>query len=129
MSNIVAFLLARLAEDEQVARAATPGGWFWDAEAECFSTSARTESLDDHSWPATVVGAIGEHTSGFVLVEATDAAHITRFDPARVLAEVEAKRRIIEHEDHWAEDDRVLHLLALPYREHPDYRPAWAPEG
>jgi hypothetical protein len=66
------------------------------------------------------------------------AGHIARHDPARVLREVEAKRRIITNEQ-----DRVLEegplpermrdgietdvmaLLALPYADHPDYQEAW----
>lgn len=65
--------------------------------------------------------------------------------PARVLADVAAKRRIVEmvspwHEDHpdglpntsgsgsygeaWAD---VLRLLALADAGHPDYRPEWRP--
>jgi hypothetical protein len=68
------------------------------------------------------------------------AAHIIRHDPVRVLAEVDAKRRILDglagaldrHADYitgafTAED--VLHLLALPYRDHPGYRPEWAPDA
>lgn len=65
--------------------------------------------------------------------------HYLRHDPARVLREVTAKRRIVE-----AEQDRVLDegplpehmrgsvetdvlaLLALPYADHPDYREEWA---
>ncbi len=60
--------------------------------------------------------------------------------PARVLAECEAKRRIVEL---LAEDWRIsreklppgladhepllLRLLALPYTDHPDYREEWRP--
>jgi hypothetical protein len=66
---------------------------------------------------------------------------------ARVLAECEAKRQIVEHADTvssmdrqiesewgtrssvpWDEDEgiRLLRLLALPYADHPDYDPKWA---
>lgn len=68
----------------------------------------------------------------------------------RVLAECEAKRRIVEwcgfittcathrapviscRECEAAEmasgyDERVLEFLALPYADHPDYRPEWRP--
>lgn len=56
----------------------------------------------------------------------------------RVLAEVDAKRRIVElaaeyipeleHGDNgeWALD-ATLRLLALPYADHPDYDPTWTP--
>jgi hypothetical protein len=72
-----------------------------------------------------------------------EAVHIVRHDPARVLADVEAKRRIVglaagmlaaakgdSEVDHYgglsaAED--TLSLLALPYADHPDYREDWRP--
>jgi hypothetical protein len=68
--------------------------------------------------------------------------------PDRIVAECEAKRRIVEHADvvsdmdgriegewgargsvPWGEDEGVmlLRMLALPYADHPDYRPAWRP--
>jgi len=55
---------------------------------------------------------------------------------ARVLAECEAKRRIVElfpnhpdHSDGWGNaGGRVLELLALPYADHADYREdEWRP--
>ena len=61
-------------------------------------------------------------------------------DPARVLAECDAKRRIVEMQATNDEDrhlpgfhykaqmiERVLHALALPYADHPDYREEWRP--
>jgi hypothetical protein len=68
--------------------------------------------------------------------------HIARHDPARVLAEVAAKRRIvgmlssivpaketnpIKSEDAVALADWTLRLLALPYADHNDYRQEWGP--
>jgi hypothetical protein len=72
------------------------------------------------------------------------------FDPARVLAECEAKRRIVEpwragltepdpfsvslgSEENWRYGihsqarEAILRLLALPYANHPDYRQEWRP--
>lgn len=65
-------------------------------------------------------------------------------DPARLLAEYEAKRRIIElvqqeqpasqghweghgSDEYWISDHapEILRLLALPYADHPDYREEW----
>jgi hypothetical protein len=56
------------------------------------------------------------------------------YDPARVLAECEAKRRIVQEYD-WAYRQTsgdglwiALRLLALPYADHPDYREEeWKP--
>lgn len=54
-------------------------------------------------------------------------------DPARVLAECEAKRRIIEDvgsgindggAEGWAAD-MALTILATVYSDHPDFNPAW----
>ncbi|MFE6500757.1 DUF6221 family protein [Kitasatospora sp. NPDC057738] len=75
----------------------------------------------------------------------TDAAdaYLRTFNPRRILAEVDAKRRIIaEHpwrrEPDWPSGRQcrqcateypctTLRLLVLPYAGHCDYRPEWAP--
>jgi hypothetical protein len=76
-----------------------------------------------------------------------DAVHIARWDPARVLAECEAKRRIVEAADEATGldmtvdserlvgprdlvadpylGDVMLRLLAMPYADHPDYAEEW----
>lgn len=70
------------------------------------------------------------------------AAHIARWDPDRVLAEVDAKRRILDERDaadqHAKEDfdrvlegyadamDRCVKLLALPYAGRDGWREEWA---
>jgi len=117
--NIVEFLLDRITEDEAVARGA----------------------LDrvTRSWGGW------EEFADFG-VSAESSAHVLRHHPERVLAECEAKRRIVElhagaHEcsvyakgevDNcaWVESDdtcSTLRLLALPYADHPDYDEAWRP--
>jgi hypothetical protein len=78
-----------------------------------------------------------------------DAAHIARHDPDRVLRGVEAKRAILDRyagacaevrsfvtaERRTAariaqfELEAVVHLLALAWAAHPDYDPAWSPNG
>ncbi len=56
----------------------------------------------------------------------------------RMLAECDAKRRIVEleppatgdggfPEGYWEAHQLVLRLLALPYAGHPDYEEAWRP--
>jgi hypothetical protein len=66
----------------------------------------------------------------------------SRWDPARALAEVEAKRRIIDlyeaqsarqYENAMEEDrtwvlESAVRALTLPYADRPGYRPEWAPE-
>lgn len=69
----------------------------------------------------------------------TDAAEefLRHFKPPRMLAEVEAKRRLME--GHNGPDIGIcqcnadcpcptLRLLALPYADHPDYRTEWRPD-
>lgn len=114
------WLLARLDEDEQVARAARPGPW---------DGRAGIVQAEDGQDVATSVGHdqsdpldVGERMAR------GDAHHIARHDPARVLADVAAKRRIVEREDLHGEDDGTLRLLALPYADHPTYRAEyWTP--
>jgi hypothetical protein len=148
VSDLVKFLRARLAEDEEAARKAAElcgchppaPSWTFDDE----ETDGRILITDNphpdirhklnRRWNGTYQGL---HA----------AEHIARHDPARVLAEVEARRRIIdEHEvtDQGCEtcgnyDPTGLHeyrtdgpcttlrLLALPYADHPDYREEWKP--
>jgi hypothetical protein len=49
--------------------------------------------------------------------------------PDRIVAECEAKRRIVDLTQHGCGDDyeRVQRALALPYADHSDYRPEWRP--
>ncbi|MGV9888413.1 DUF6221 family protein [Streptomyces sp. NPDC003395] len=134
MDDLVQFLRDRLDEDERVARAA--------AQAERTNTwSALPDSyggvLDGTGRRSLAVGYGG-------VMEPEIAAHIARHDPARALAEVDAKRRLLEKaadaerysRTTWANAGSVgaasayratLRLLALPYVDHPDYREDWRP--
>jgi hypothetical protein len=53
------------------------------------------------------------------------AEYIARYDPVRVLAEVRAKRAIVELVGD--EYPQVLHLLAQPYADHPGFDLTWRP--
>jgi hypothetical protein len=138
MTDLAEFLLARIAEDEAAARAATKGEW----------TAVGTQFPDEESDAAEMIrgyvdvfpdgpGITGEEMAG------PDAWHVARWDPARVLAECDAKRRIVEF---WSQAfskptdfpgiqfDRVrsaaqwtLQVLALPYADHPGFREEWRP--
>jgi hypothetical protein len=125
--DLIAFLRARLAEDEAAAQAASDGPWMpW------------------HGRPGLGLGhlefgiALPGQGSGSLAAIATelwlDAEHIARHDPVRVLREVEAKRAIVDEierelaDDPTSETDRWrLSVLAAVYRDHPDYRQEWAP--
>ncbi|URN11388.1 DUF6221 family protein [Streptomyces radiopugnans] len=77
--ELIEFLTARLDEDEQVARATV-----WDGSG----------NQPDWSLPASATVDVGGDE--FYAGDRTIADHIDRHDPARVLREVEAKRRIVE---------------------------------
>jgi len=106
MSDLTEFLLTRIAEDEAVARALS--------------------SQEDYMLSQSFYG----HSS----VDAPVTAFMERFGIARVLAECESKRRIMEEcadlassEDVYTHADLILHALALPYADRPEYREAWRP--
>ncbi len=158
MDDLIAFLRARLDEDEQVAREAsrsthgdgsTPTGehWHW-VESEHDQPMTLDPMLDEYVNDGSQVAlrSVEEYPTSspwtlphFVVsyaeeVRTTDAMHIARWDPARVLAEVEAKRRILA--DLIALDGdpvnglvatRMIRQLAEPYAVHPDYREEWRP--
>lgn len=164
VGTLTEFLLARIAEDEAVARAAKPGPWHWERRDDPRQPDVRLVSsapkpdpqqVDWLSNDRTAAAAYYEQWERWAVAEGnaadewgatieiadTDAAHIARHDPARVLAECDAKRRIVA--DHasthecpkdgdscgwWdGEPCDVIRLLALPYADHPDYRDEWRP--
>lgn len=131
MTTLVEFLTARLDEDAAVATTATSGPWH---VTQPYFDAGSVENSD--------VNIANE--SGHGDIELADAEHIARHDPARVLADVTAKQRIVElhsggHECsvydrgevdncRWCLDGdecSTLQLLATPYADHPDFDPAW----
>jgi hypothetical protein len=121
--NLDEFLLARIAEDKRIAAEAAAGGGVWAAKG-------LAEALPQRA----------------------AAEHVAHFDPARVLAECAAKRRIVlacrearpdlhflgsrargmadfplsAHGPHELAA-LTLALLALPYADHHDYLEEWRP--
>ncbi len=142
--DLVTFLRERLDEDEQMAQAATPGGWRWDLSGGRFDGDPGTADPGTewgHSGP-DLVGTDGREvitSTGYdadnVIVNRADAAHIARHAPARVLADVAATRLIVEwlHKGWPLVQHRpssvagLLQHLALSYASHESYRPEWAP--
>lgn len=127
MSDIAAFLLARIAEDEQAIRLAGGEAPRWGT----FDNVIDCDCGEDHAY------------SSYLAV-----------DPARLLAECEAKRRIIElhgpeasvmwlgtfpcrtcsydgdEETNWVNTPcPTLCALAAPYAAHPDFDAAWLGAG
>jgi len=132
VSELIDWLRGQLDEDERIAAQAAPL-----ADSERWTASAR------NGWDEIRDGRhrrVAEaHNDG--------RTHIARHDPARVLAEVEAKRRIV---DYFAEDAAIawspkaqslsreewylvsaardtIKMLALPYADQPGYLEEWRP--
>lgn len=115
--TLTEFLLARLAEVEAIARVVNVGIWYpWDdRNAELY---AAIRSIHPEA-----------------------AVHIRAQSPACVLADVEAKRRIVDRckyaveSDGWMNDYDMFDAgeqafgtlldLARPYADHPDFDPSW----
>jgi Family of unknown function (DUF6221) len=143
MSELAAFLAARLDEDEAAAKATAPSGgrYQWHAGTDYPGTGspgAPVHWVTSDPDPAAVAEAYGlEPRTGRQV-----AGHIARHDPARVLREVEAKRRIIDHHKPVRHEGRTmchsclgavtfwpcptLQHLAAVWSDHPDYRQEWA---
>lgn len=117
--ELVAFLKDCLDEDELFAREAVDREWF--------STDNYVESRD------------GGEVARFEIK--ADARHASGWSPARVLAEVAAKRRIIDTLERAQRDTddllgvgcyyglrMAVRLLASVYRGRPGWRAEWAPD-
>jgi hypothetical protein len=120
--SLTAFLLARIAEDEAQARELIPGRV--DPEnARWHTESLAMASLDDRQ-----------------------RRYVAKWAPPRVLAECEAKRRIVDRYRAQLDRERdpdesqlaagicvneyenwILPVLALPYVDHDDFRDEWRP--
>jgi hypothetical protein len=155
MTDLREFLTARYDEDQRIARAAIidrENGDRWQVG----STVRREdyEFVSIHTSPPVVVeiAGAGFDATGGIHGERF-ATHIARWDPARVLAEVKAKRAILA--EHAPADDGsgilficrtcsrrdlpewygeyvpcpTLRILAAPYAEHPDFDSDWRIES
>lgn len=136
MDELIAFLNARITDDERIAAAASNAPW---------------QIQTDGDW------SILRDADGDRIVSSyddadflpADADHIARHDPARVLADIAAKRAIVRMAENaqyavnagslssWnrGQDSGALsvltdaiRLLAMPYANHPDFHPDFKPE-
>ncbi|MEU7899124.1 DUF6221 family protein [Nonomuraea sp. NPDC049152] len=128
MDDLFAFLRDRLDEDERVAQAALEG------PREAGEPMPYGEAADHDA-----IAGPGHSGGG----KRPQADHIARHEPARVLRDIESKRRILDElegfiaeAEYLPEDERnadratafgIVHLLALPYDDHVDYREEWKP--
>lgn len=136
MMSLRDFLAARLAEDEAVARAAADFGADWRFADDIFPS-------DDSRHPGSIIA--GSYGCG---IPDQYGNHVVRHDPARVLRDVEAVRRVLRMYDNAvaavaagslsarnrAQDEtavemlgEVLRALAAAHADHPDYREDWRP--
>lgn len=135
IDDIVAFLNARLDDDERVARAAAQVAIAYQWADSPEGNVIDPKIADRYAYLATGPGRRSLDDIG---------VHIAHWDPARVLAEADAKRRIVRAAEErlqdlldfpdddtyrlgWAARRWDLKVLALPYAEDPDYRTEWAP--
>lgn len=116
---LIRFVRARLDEDEVIACAAAgPSARFgaWDVDP-WFDGSGQRCDLR-----ARGAGVLSGPTGMALAV----VEHAARHDPARVLREVRAKRRILELISDLPEAaEPILRQLALPYADHPEFRRDW----
>jgi len=130
MDDLVRFLRERLDEDERTAR-----GVLWDGSGNAL----------EWRLPFSATVEVGEEA--FTTDDSAVADHIVRHDPARVLAEVDAKRRALEQFEYWNQRaaseapehhqpgldlgllldalNPILMDLARPYAAHPDFKAWW----
>lgn len=148
--DITEFLTACVAEDATEAEAATSGPWHVDQIPHRTNVVVPHEGLDR-------IGTAGQRMDVPIFTGQTanrgrlqweaDAAHIARHDPARVLREVAAKRRVLarhhagsdgscdgcgydQEQGPWIErleDCPELRDMASVYADRPGYREEWKP--
>lgn len=168
MTDMVAWLLERIAEDERIARRASgkePGSgpaegehWHWVHTEEGSLVDQTVDLADDDDaplrtdlrsverYPTTTVGPLPHFAVAYAeAVEHRVAIHVAAWDPARVLAECESKRRLIASvrlalqfhpaaTPYCPNDERcacreclTIRSLSLPYVDHPDFPEEWRP--
>lgn len=148
--DVVEFLTARLDEDEQAARAATSGEWAAQAQTGPGADPDDFWEVIAQQVDRNLLLRVATHGyEGGGIERADDARHIARHDPARVLADVAAKRAILalhsgvivcdvcrDISPYLAAGDSggapwpcdTILLLAQPFADHPDFDPAWKAE-
>lgn len=145
MDELVRWLTACLDEDAARATAAADGGsgeWFMGRKWNVYRAEDETPDEDGETNELVAYGNVKDQSE-----------HIAEHDPARVLREIDSKRRLIKLiflyeakiDGEWGcchdadqieaglceeiqpDDVEALRLLALPYSDRPGYRAEWAP--
>ncbi len=125
VSSLVDFVLARVAEDEAVARAASVGThWTWDDRQEAMYSDSPTTYGHE-----CIIDTEGANPPG-----PEPGAHIARHDPARVLAQCAAIRAVVDRVRYeferqtngWHTAQKILGDIASIWSEHPEFQQEWA---
>jgi hypothetical protein len=126
--ELVDFLRARLDEDEALAMEAPPGPWHIGNAVD------PTQPCNVHTFPGARL--VADDLNWLV------AEHIARYNPARVLREIEAKREALAHYErirqHARQGEEVyvlaegavakqIAIMATAYSDRPGYREDWRP--
>jgi uncharacterized protein DUF6221 len=121
--DLLQWLRAQLDEDERIARGADPGPW-------------GSSSLGRHDQAAIRTGAPTSLIQFDGSRAAANGLHVARHDPARVLREIDAKRRMLDECERAVDYDSrgmlsmaedFLRLLAIPFADRPGFREEWRP--
>lgn len=140
---LVAFVRARLAEDEERAQQLDGETWYQVTRVGGEYNYAVVTNRPDDIYP--VMADCGAEDG--VSMSEERAEHVARWDPARVLREVAAKRQLVEEyvnasvcadtekddeiRNEWevvaSTREAVVRVLAAVHEEHPDYRQEWRP--
>lgn len=107
--GLVEFLLARIAEDEEMAH-----------------------DVQSYLSPKDTIDVFLTRREG----DESRSKVVRPYDPARALADCKAKREIVDlialtdspacHVDAWTVAKRAVRAIAMIYAEHPDFREEWA---
>ncbi len=128
--DLITFLRARLDEDERTARKAFARPWIRHENVAGVHAGDAGEGLPF----GTAIADCRRVRDGYGV---PNADHIARYDPARVLAEVEAKRQIVDEYEKvawvmipWAIERATalqvaLKALTAAYADHPEYLKEW----
>lgn len=133
MQALIDFLNARLDETEMWANRCAevyPTPWYVSERGHCATVKANEPGF-------SVVAGVDQSQATPGCWPGEHLEHIVNHDPARVLADVKAKRRIVDaHRSGFPDEDRyavgwhdmrvnALYWLAAVYADHPDYDPNW----
>ncbi|GAA3718395.1 DUF6221 family protein [Streptomyces tremellae] len=125
--DLIAFVQARLDEDEAVANAPADAAW---------ATTAWTFHSGDN--PYVDLGT--QHLDNVSALNAAEMEHIARHDPARVLRRTAAARELLSRYEAMEADvpvvtgveailseyrRAILPQLAAEWADHPDYQETW----